>query len=113
MADNFDIFISYKEKDGAIAANDLATKLSELGYSNVYFNETNKCEGSFKERLDKAIKSCTDFILLLTPKVIEAVRCKNTGHRKNNNLSCNSGYEDDFDFVLWVVVLFLFNGEPG
>ena len=63
---NKDIFISYKNDN---AGNNFATRLKEdlenSGYS-VYFNPDENHSGDFPERLRDAIKTCKDFILVVS-----------------------------------------------
>jgi len=88
----YDVFISYKESDGKLNARELSSFLKVNGYSSVYYNEVEKKEGCFTGRLEEAIKSCTDFILVLTNNVINAVT------NKNFDRDC-----DDFDYVCWEI----------
>lgn len=66
-----DIFISYRN-DGCSNhfAHRLAEDLMELGYS-VYFNPNEQHSDSFPDRLKNAVKSCKDFILVLSPGCME------------------------------------------
>ena len=61
-----DIFISYKnDGEGRNFAARLCSDLSNLGYS-VYYNPNEQHAGSFPERLREAVKSCNDFLLIVT-----------------------------------------------
>lgn len=65
-----DIFISYRDKDGANFAKRLSESLKEYGYS-VYYNPDEKRSGSFPEQIKEAIRECKDFLLILSPVCLE------------------------------------------
>ncbi len=69
-----DIFISYRN-DGCSNqfAHRLASDLEDLGYS-VYFNPNEQQSDSFPDRLKNAVKSCKDFILVLSPASMERLQ---------------------------------------
>lgn len=71
MEHNKDIFISYKnDGEGNNFAARLSTDLEKLGY-DVYFNPNEQHAGSFPDRLKTAVKSCKDFLLVLTQPCLE------------------------------------------
>lgn len=65
-----DIFISYRHEGGAIAANHLAEKLRNDGYT-VTFDKKSLRAGLFDKQILKYINSCTDFIVILDKNVFE------------------------------------------
>lgn len=73
-----DIFISYRN-DGCSNqfAHRLASDLEDLGYS-VYFNPNAQRSDSFPERLKNAVRSCKDFILVLSPQCIQRLQQNDT-----------------------------------
>ena len=93
MEKQYDIFISYKEKDGETRAFKLNNMLIENGYTAVYFNTDKRGQGDFEQRLENAIKSCTDFILLLTPLAVSSLL----------NKDCVQENKEDFDYVNWEI----------
>ena len=60
-----DIFISYREEDGADFAKRLSEDLKQYGYS-VYYNPDEERSGSFPDQLREAIRECKDFLLILS-----------------------------------------------
>ncbi|MBP5726021.1 MAG: toll/interleukin-1 receptor domain-containing protein [Clostridia bacterium] len=50
-----DIFISYRDQDGANFAKRLSESLKEYGYS-VYYNPDEKRSGSFPDQIREAIR---------------------------------------------------------
>lgn len=66
-----DIFISYKNDN---AGNNFASRIKEdleaSGYS-VYFNSDESGSGDFPERLREAVKSCKDFVIVVSQKCLE------------------------------------------
>lgn len=69
-----DIFISYRN-DGCSNqfAHRLASDLTDLGYS-VYFNPNEERSDSFPDRLKNAVRTCKDFILVLSPHCMERLQ---------------------------------------
>ncbi len=69
-----DIFISYRN-DGCSNqfAHRLANDLTAMGYS-VYFNPNEERSDSFPDRLKNAVRSCKDFILVLSPASLERLK---------------------------------------
>lgn len=66
-----DIFISYKnDGEGNNFAARLCADLEKLGY-DVYYNPNEQHAGSFPDRLKNAVKSCKDFLLVLTRPCLE------------------------------------------
>lgn len=89
MENKYDIFISYRSAD-ELHATALKQSLFENGYEAVYFNPDEKKKGDFKERLSKAIDSCTDFILIISEQVIK-------------ELQGNDRKAFDEDYVQWEI----------
>lgn len=70
---SYDIFISYRRKGaGAGVAGELQAKLENRGYK-VFLDVDNIGSGAFPEQIDNAIKSCNDFLLILSPGMLD--RC--------------------------------------
>ncbi len=87
----YDIFISYKESDGAQYAEKLKKGLTGKGYKSVYFNKTDKDEeGSFITRLENAIKTCKVFIFVLSENAKQSIL----------NKTAEKGSKE-FDYVCW------------
>ena len=69
----YDIFISYRRKGaGAGVAGELQAKLENRGYK-VFLDVDNIGSGDFPEQIDQAIKNCNDFLLILSPGMLD--RC--------------------------------------
>lgn len=69
-----DIFISYRREDGYLFANVLAEKLTARGYS-VFYDRADLVVGSvFPERLTQAVLECHDFVSVVSPMYLGAVR---------------------------------------
>jgi len=69
-----DIFISYRREDGYLFANVLAEKLTSLGYTVFYDREDLVVGSDFPERLQQAIMECRDFISIVSPMYLGAVK---------------------------------------
>ena len=70
---SYDIFISYRRKGaGAGVAGELQTKYENRGYK-VFLDVDNIGSGDFPEQIDNAIKGCNDFLLILSPGMLD--RC--------------------------------------
>ena len=70
---SYDIFISYRRKGaGAGVAGELQAKLENRGYK-VFLDVDNIGSGAFPEQIDRAIKECNDFLLILSPGMMD--RC--------------------------------------
>lgn len=67
-----DIFISYKRDDGIYKAISLQNALKNRGYSAIFFDYDSLHSGDFEEQIKYAICNCTDFVVLLTPLVLES-----------------------------------------
>lgn len=74
---DFDIFISYRRDDAREHARNVQLALRSNGYGKVFFDYDSIQDGEFTKRIINAIFSCTDFLLLLSPKSME--RCINQG----------------------------------
>ena len=69
----YDIFISYRRKGaGAGVAGELQAKLEQRGYK-VFLDVDNIGSGAFPEQIDHAIQGCNDFLLVLSPGMLD--RC--------------------------------------
>lgn len=69
----YDVFISYRRKGaGSGVAGELQTKLENLGYK-VFLDVDSICSGDFPEQIEEAIKQCVDFLLILSPNMLD--RC--------------------------------------
>lgn len=62
------IFISYRRADGLEHARIIYLVLSNHGYSNIFFDYNSLRDGAFDIQIEQAIRSCTDFILILSPQ---------------------------------------------
>lgn len=70
---SYDVFISYRRKgSGAGVAGELQSKLGSRGYK-VFLDVDNIGSGAFPEQIDHAIKECSDFLLILSPGMLD--RC--------------------------------------
>jgi hypothetical protein len=70
MAENFKIFISYRRKGGYDIAKLIYDRLRLDGYS-VFFDIDVLENGNFDNELEKRVKKCKDFILILSPNIFE------------------------------------------
>lgn len=61
-----DVFISYRRIDGAYPTMLLYRDLIEAGY-NTFYDVANIRNGKFPELIEQNVKSCTDFLLIVTP----------------------------------------------
>lgn len=69
----YDIFISYRRKSaGAGVAGELQAKLTNRGY-NVFLDVDEIVSGTFPEQIDHAIRESSDFLLILSPDMLD--RC--------------------------------------
>jgi len=91
-----DIFISYKDNDeGMLFADNLCKALEKRGYS-VYFNPNEHRAADFVEKIQVAVESCKDFILIVSQKCLDALMSGNekdwvrfeliTAKRNNKNI---------------------------
>lgn len=62
------IFISYRRVDGLEHARIIYLELIRHGYSNIFFDYDSLRDGAFDSQIEIAIKSCNDFILILSPQ---------------------------------------------
>ena len=72
----FDIFVSYRFKDGELISKKVANALKDMGYS-VYHNTDRNHKGKFPERLKKAIDNSKDFLLIVTENCLERLVASN------------------------------------
>ena len=69
----YDIFISYRRRGaGAGVAGEMQAKLENRGYK-VFLDVDNIGSGAFPDQIDRAIKECNDFLLILSPNMLD--RC--------------------------------------
>lgn len=70
---SYDVFISYRRKgSGAGVAGELQSKLERRGYK-VFLDVDNIGSGAFPDQIDHAIRDCSDFLLILSPGMLD--RC--------------------------------------
>ncbi|GBU26371.1 hypothetical protein R83H12_03067 [Fibrobacteria bacterium R8-3-H12] len=70
MAQNYDIFISYRRKGGVQDARLMDEKLRNSGYS-VSFDIDTLGRGKFTDTLKKRLEGCKDFIVIFEPSYYE------------------------------------------
>lgn len=69
----YDIFISYRRKGaGSGVAGELQAKMEQRGYK-VFLDVDDIGSGAFPEQIDQAIQQCNDFLLILSPGMLD--RC--------------------------------------
>lgn len=69
----YDIFISYRRKGaGAGVAGEMQSKLENLGYK-VFLDVDSIGSGDFPKQIEQAIQQCNDFLLVLSPGMLD--RC--------------------------------------
>ena len=66
----FDIFVSYRFKDGELISKKVANALKDMGYS-VYHNTDRNHKGKFPDRLKRVISNSKDFLLIVTENCLE------------------------------------------
>ena len=66
----FDVFVSYRFRDGELISRKVADALKEMGYS-VYHNTDRNHKGKFPERLKRVIDNSKDFLLIVTENCLE------------------------------------------
>ena len=81
---DFDIFISYRRIDGRDVARNIQQALKAHGYKRIFFDYDSIQKGEFTNRIVDAISSCTDFILVLSPKSMK--RCSKKGDPVANEI---------------------------
>lgn len=84
------IFISYRRKGGDEFAEKLNKSLREIGYSDedVFYDfETLKKSTNFPAEIEEGIKSCTDYILVLSPGALDGCHDKEDWVRKEIELA--------------------------
>jgi hypothetical protein len=82
MAGNFKIFISYRRKGGYDIAKLVYDRLRLDGYS-VFFDIDTLRSGSFDKELEKRVKKCKDFILILSSGIFD--RLSKKGYDENED----------------------------
>lgn len=80
----YDIFISYRRIDGRDVARNIQQALKAHGYKRIFFDYDSIQKGEFTNRIVDAIYSCTDFILVLSPKSMK--RCSKKGDPVANEI---------------------------
>lgn len=81
---DYDIFISYRRVDGRDHARNIQQAFKAHGYKNIFFDYDSIQKGEFNKRIIDAIYSCSDFILVLSPKSMK--RCVNSGDPVANEI---------------------------
>ena len=81
---DYDIFISYRRIDGRDHARNIQQALKAHGYKHIFFDYDSIQKGEFNKRIIDAIYSCTDFILVLSPKSMK--RCSKAGDPVANEI---------------------------
>lgn len=81
---NYDVFISYRRVDGRDVARNIQQALKAREYKNIFFDYDSIQKGEFTKRIVDAIYSCSDFILVLSPKSMQ--RCTNDGDPVANEI---------------------------
>lgn len=80
MEETFDIFISYRVKDGELISQKVANALKDMGFS-VYHNTDKNHKGKFPDRIRIAVDNCKDFLLIVTENCLDRlVRDDNSGN---------------------------------
>lgn len=70
---SYDVFISYRRKGpGAGVAGEMQSKLESRGYK-VFLDVDSIGSGAFPDQIDHAIQQCNDFLLILSPGMLD--RC--------------------------------------
>lgn len=87
----FDIFISYRRIDGREHARNIQLALQAHGYKHIFFDYESIQKGEFNKRIIDAIYSCTDFILVLSPKSMK--RCTKNGDPVANEIRTAVKYQ--------------------
>ena len=76
----YDIFVSYRVKDGELISRKVADALKDMGFS-VYHNTDKNHKGKFPERIRRAVDNCKDFLLIVTENCLDRlVRDDNLGN---------------------------------
>ena len=70
MLKEYDIFISYRRKDGAQYANFLHGGLQKRGY-RVFSDYDERTDGIFGENIRKAVENAPVFIAILSPLYLD------------------------------------------
>lgn len=74
--DIFDVFVSYRFKDGELISRKFSDALKDMGYS-VYHNSDRNHRGKFPERLRRVIDNSRDFLLIVTENCLELLIANN------------------------------------
>ena len=76
----YDIFVSYRVKDGELISRKVANALKDMGFS-VYHNTDKNHKGKFPDRIRRAVQNCKDFLLIVTENCLDRlVRDDNSGN---------------------------------
>lgn len=81
---DYDIFISYRRIDGRDVARNIQQALKAHNCRHIFFDYDSIQKGEFNKRIIDAIYSCTDFILVLSPKSMK--RCSKAGDPVANEI---------------------------
>lgn len=81
---DYDIFISYRREDGRDIARNIQQALKGRGHKQVFFDYDSIQKGEFTKRIIDAIYSCSDVILVLSPKSMK--RCAKSGDPVANEI---------------------------
>ena len=68
-----DVFISYRREDGAHVSYWLCEDLQKAGY-DVFYDRHNLWNGEFPAQIEENIRSCTDFVLVVTKSTFDKKR---------------------------------------
>ncbi|MDD6394791.1 MAG: toll/interleukin-1 receptor domain-containing protein [Firmicutes bacterium] len=83
MAENFDVFISYRRSDGTALAVNVRDGLEKRGF-RVFLDERDLEGGEdFDEQLEKNIIAAPNYILIATPDVFKFREKKRLGTQGN------------------------------
>ena len=86
----YDIFISYRNADGAQYARILQLELEKYGYK-VFLDYEELIDGIFGDDIAKAIQSATVFIMVLTPQYLEKTSENDNWVAKEIRMALESG----------------------
>lgn len=86
LGKNYDIFISYRRKDGKEIARTFNTELKSRGY-RCFLDYESLGTGEFPEKIKEAIEDAPFFMMVMTPKYFKNVNKKNSWIRKEIDLA--------------------------
>jgi len=82
---NEQIFVSYRRDGGDVAGKLICETLKNRGYT-VFYDYDSICDGFFDQKIFEAIKSCKDFILILSKNSLD--RCINENDWVRQEIAC-------------------------